>query len=74
MSGTRTKGIFEELKKFFSPGRIWQIVLVPKHDLLKSFGNPTTKVSIARKGFVPLLQLCNSFRTLGIEQKKFQRV
>ena len=38
MPGTRVEGIFEELKKFLGPGSIWQKVLVPQHDLLKSFG------------------------------------
>ena len=51
MPGTRVEGIFEELKKFLSPGRIWQKVLIPKHDLLKSFGSPTIKVNIAQKSF-----------------------
>ena len=74
MLGTRADGIFEELKKFLSPGSIWQKVLVPQHNLLKSFGIPTTKLKIAKKVFVPLLQLYNSFRTPNIEQKKFQRV
>ena len=63
MPGTRAEGIFEELKKFLYPGRTWQKVLVPQHDLLKSFGTPTTKLKIAQKVFVPLLQLCNSFCT-----------
>ena len=74
MPGTRAEGIFEELKKILSPGSIWQKVLVPQRDLLKSFGTPTTKLKIAQKVFVPFLQLYNSFRTLDIEQKKFQRV
>ena len=73
MPGTRAEGIFEELKKFLSPGSIWQKVLVPQHDLLKSFGTPTTKLKIAQKVFVPLLQLYNSFRTLDIEQKKIPK-
>ena len=66
---TWVEGIFEELKKFLSPGRIWQKVLVHQHDLLESFGTPTTKVNIAQNVFVPLLQLCSSFRTPDIEQK-----
>ena len=66
---TWVEGIFEELRKFLSPGRIWQKVLVHQHDLLESFGTPTTKVNIAQNVFVPLLQLCNSFRTPDIEQK-----
>ena len=70
MLGTRAEGIFEELKKFLCPGLTWQKVLVPQHDLLKSFGTPTTKLKIAQKVFVPLLQLYNGFRTLDIEQKK----
>ena len=74
MLGTRADGIFEELKKFLSPGSIWQKVLVPQHNLLKSFGIPTTKLKTAKKVFVPLLQLYNSFCTPNIEQKKFQRV
>ena len=74
MPGTRAEGIFKELKKFLSRRRIWQKFLVPQHDLLKSFGTPTTEVNIAQKVFVPLLQLCNSFRTPDIEQKKFQAV
>ena len=74
MPGTRAEGIFEELKTFLSSGSIWQNVLVPKHDLLKSFSIPTKKLKIAQKVFVSLLQLYNSFRTTDIEQKKFQRV
>ena len=70
MPGTRAEGIFEKLKKFLSPGSIWQKVLVPQHDLLKSFSTPTTKLKIAQKVFVSLLQLYNSFRTPDIEQKK----
>ena len=35
MLGTRAEGIFEKLKKFSSPGRNWQKVLIPQHDLLK---------------------------------------
>ena len=73
MPDTKAEGIFEELKKFLSPGSIWQKVLVPQHDLLKSFGTPTTKLKIAQKVFVPLLQLYNSFRTPDIEQKKIPK-
>ena len=58
MPGTSAEEIFEELKTFLSPGRFWQKVLVPQHDILKSFGNPTTKVNVAQKVFAPLLQLC----------------
>ena len=74
MPSTRAEGIFDELKRFLSPGRIWQKVLVPQHDLLKSFSAPTTKLNTAQKLFVPLLQLLNIFRTPDIEQKKPQRV
>ena len=74
MPSTRTKGIFDELKRYLSPGRIWQKVLVPQHDLLKGFSAPSTKLNIAQKFFVPLLQLLNIFRTPDIEQKKPQRV
>ena len=70
MLGTRAEEIFDLLKKFLSPGSIWQKVLVPQHDLLKSFGTPTTKLRIALKVFVPLLQFYNSFHTPDIEQKK----
>ena len=70
MLDTRAEGIFEKLKKIFSPGSIWQKVLVPQHDLLKSFGTPTTKLKIAQKVFVPVLQLYNSFHTPDIKQKK----
>ena len=68
MPGTRVEGIFEELKKFLIPGSIWHkvLVLVPQHDLFKSFGTPTTKFKIPQKGFVSLLQLYNSFRTPDI--------
>ena len=69
MLGTKAEGIFEELKKFLSPGSIWYKALVPQHDLLKSFGTPTTKLKIAQKVFVPLLQLYNSFCTPDVEQK-----
>ena len=74
MLGITAEEIFEVLKKFLSPGSIWQNVLVPQHDLSKSFGTPTKKLKIAQKVFVPLLQLYNSFHTPDIEQKKFQRV
>ena len=74
MLGTRAEKIFEDLQRFLSPGSIWQKVLVPQHDLLKSFGTPTTKLKIAQKVFVPLLQFYNSFHTPDVEQKKFQRV
>ena len=73
MPGARTEQIFEELKKFLSPGSIWQKVLVPQHDLLKSFGTHTTKLKIAQNVFVPPLQLYNSFRTLDIEPKKIPK-
>ena len=69
MLSARVEGIFEELKKFLSPGSICQKALIPQHNLLKSFGTPTKKVKIAQKVLVPLLQLCNSFCTLDIEQK-----
>ena len=49
MPGTRAEDIFEELKKVFEPGSIWQKVLVPQHDLLKSFGTPTAKLKIVQK-------------------------
>ena len=73
MPGTRAEEIFEKLKKVLSPGRRWQKVLENQHDLLKNFGTPTTKLKIAQKVFVPLLQLYNSFRTPGIEQKKIPK-
>ena len=74
MPSPRTKGIFNELKRILSPGRIWRKVLVPQHDLLKSFSASTTKLVIAQKFFVLLLQVLNSFRTPDIEQKRTQRV
>ena len=74
MPSTKGEGIFEELKKSLTLGSIWQKVLVPQHDLLKSFGTPTTKLKIAQKVFVPLFQFYNSFHTPDVEQKKFQRV
>ena len=52
MLGTRMEGIFEVLKKFLSPGSIFQKVFFPQHDLLKSFGIPTTKFKIAQEDFV----------------------
>ena len=54
MLGTRTDDIFEDLKWVLSPGSIWQKVLGHQHDLLKSFGTPTTKLKIAYKVFAPL--------------------
>ena len=74
MLDTRAEEIFEDLKKFLSSGSIWQEILVLQHDLLRSFGTPTTKLKIAQKIFIPILQVCNSFHTPEIEQKKFQRV
>ena len=56
MLGTRAEEIFEDLKRFLTPGSIWQKVLVLQHDLLKSFSTLTTKLKIAQKVFVPLLQ------------------
>ena len=73
MPGNTAEGIFEELKKFLSPGSIYQKVLVPQHNLLKSFGAPTTKIKIAQNVFVPLLQFQNSFRASDIEQKKIPK-
>ena len=52
MLGTRAEEIFEDLKRFLSPGSIWQKVLVPQHDLLKSFSTPNTKLKIAQNVFV----------------------
>ena len=74
MPSSRVEGIYDELERFFSPGRIWQKVLLAQHDLLKSFSTPTTKLNIAQKFSVPLLQLLNIFCTPDIEQKKIQRV
>ena len=64
---TRVERIFEVLKKFFSPRRIWQKVLVPQNDLLKSFGTPTTKLNIARN--LRTILKPKSLRTPDIEQK-----
>ena len=74
MPSTQSGRNFEELKKFLCPRSIWKKVLTPQHDLLKSFGTPTTKLKIAQNVFVPLLQRYNSFRTPDIEQKKFQKI
>ena len=74
MPGNREEGIFEKLKKFLSPRSIWQKVLVPRHDFLKTFGTPATKLKIAQKVFVPILQLYESFRTPYIEQKKVPKI
>ena len=69
MLDTRVEEIFEDLKKFLSPGSMWQHILVPQHDLLKSFGTPTTKFKIAQSVFIPLLQVYTSFHTPDIEKK-----
>ena len=69
MLDTRVEEIFEDLKKFLSPGSMWQHILVPQHDLLKSFGTPTTKLKIAQRVFIPLLQVYTSFHTPDIEKK-----
>ena len=53
MLGARVEGIFQELKKFLSPGSICQKVLVPQHDILRT---PTTKLKIAQNVFAALLQ------------------
>ena len=45
MPDTGVEGIFFE--NFLRPGSTWQNNLVPQHDLLKSFGTPTTKLKIA---------------------------
>ena len=66
MPGTRPKWIFEQLKKIFSLKDIWEIVLIPQYYLIKSFGDPTTKLKIAPKGFGRLSQFCNNFRTLTL--------
>ena len=70
MLGTRAEEIFGVLKKSLNPESIWQKTLVPHHDLSKSFGTPTTKLKVAQKVFMPLLQLCDSFHTPDIQQKK----
>ena len=49
MLSTWAEELFDDLKKFLSPRSIWQKVLVPQYDLLKSFGTPTTKLKIAQK-------------------------
>ena len=51
MPSTKGKGIFEELKKSLTLGSIWQKVLVPQHDLLKSFGIPYHKAENSLKRF-----------------------
>ena len=61
MPGNRAEEVFEEFKKFLKPASIWQIVLVPQHDLLKSFGTPTKQLKISQKVFAPLLQLAIVF-------------
>ena len=48
MLDIREEETFEDLKKFLSPGSIWQQILVPQYDLLKSFGTPTTKLEISQ--------------------------
>lgn len=53
MSSARTEEIFEELKKFLNPGIIWQKVLLPHYDLLKSFFSPTTELKVVLKVFIP---------------------
>ena len=70
MSSTRADKIFEELKKFWSPRSICQNVMVPQHDLLKSYGTTTRKLKIAPTVFVLLLQIYNSFPAPDFEQKK----
>ena len=63
MPSSWAEGIFDELKRFLNPGRMCQKVFVPQHDLLKSLSTSTTKLNIAQKFFVPLLQLLNIFCT-----------
>ena len=75
MPGTRVEGIFEELKKFFSPGSIWQKALVPQHNLLESYGTPNTKLNIAQKVFAPFYDFAIVSVPLILNKKqKFQRV
>ena len=69
MLGTRAEEIFEDLKRFLGPGSIWEMFLVPQHDLLKSFDTPTKKLKIAQKVFLSFLQLYYIFPTPDIEQK-----
>ena len=66
---TWVEGIFEELRKFLSPGRIWQKVLVHQHDLLESFGTPTTR-SIQLKTFsYPFYNFAIVFVPLTLNKK-----
>ena len=51
MLGARVEGIFQELKKFLSPGSICQKVLVPQHDILGSFRYPYHKAQNSSKRF-----------------------
>ena len=46
--------------------------MVPYHDLVKSFGTPTTKPKMAQKVFASVLQLCNSFVPLKLNKKKWK--
>ena len=72
MPSARTEGIFEELKKFLNPGIIWQKVLLPQHDLLKSFFTPTTELKVASKVFIPFYNFTIVF--VAFVPKKFKRV
>ena len=69
-AGTRAERNFEEVKKFFSPERIWQKVLVLQHDISKSFDIPTTKLKIAQKFFLPFYNFTLVFVPLTLNKKK----
>ena len=69
---TKAEEIFEDLKKFLSPGSMWPKVLVPQHSLSKSFGTATTKFKIAQKVLqsYPFYNFTIVFISLTLNQKK----
>ena len=69
--GTDVEGIFEDLKKFLSPGSIWQKILVPQHNLVKGFCTPSTKIKVTENFFVPIYNFKIVFvpRTLNKQKR-----
>ena len=48
-------------KNVFEPRKGLPKIFVPQHDLLRSFGTPTTKLKIAQNIFAAVLQFLKEF-------------
>ena len=69
MHSTRAEWVFEKIKKFLSPVSIWKKVLVPQHDLLKSFGTLTTKPQKLKKFLYAFCNFTIVFAPLTLNKK-----